>query len=145
MSRWNLWVLCLAVACSGRVDRTPPRRYVGLPAAPALPAELTEFDAGTPLSLDALELKVPPECQVVVATQPDRRVLECASQVAMTYPSPWQRVDGAPIWMSGSRSIAESWSKHQGRWRVTQSLHQSKGDHESLDSSSAKASASGPR
>ena len=120
--------LLSAFACSGAVDRTPPRHDVGLPAVPAPPPELAAVDAGPVAELKAVGLLVPAGCQIAVATRRDRRSLECAKHFEPTMPEGWKRVGDLPIWAKDGLAVTQSWHQKGERWILTQSLHQSKGD-----------------
>lgn len=137
--------LAMVLACSGAVDRTPPRQDVGLPLAPDLPKELSDKIPVNPLAIAALDLPVPQGCTVQDSVPKDRRVLDCPERFEPTMPKGWRRVGELPIWTSQGRSFAQSWARRGDRWWLTQSLHQSKGDHDSGASASGKASSSAPQ
>ena len=116
-----------------------------MPKAPPLPEELTASSATQPMSIKTLGLPVPEECIAQAITQPNRRVLECAARFEPSMPADWNRVGDLPIWTSQGRSVAQSWAQRGARWWLTQSLHQSKGDHDSEDSGSGSVSSEGPQ
>jgi hypothetical protein len=116
------------MACSMAVDRTPPRRDIGLPKVPMAPAELAAIDARVVGDMAALGLVIPPGCKLEVATQPDRRALACAKHFHPTMPEGWKRLGELPIWAKGGWAVTQSWHQKGGRWILTQSVHQSKGD-----------------
>jgi len=135
----------MTLACSGAVDRTPPRQDIGLPLAPDLPKELTDQMPTKALAIAALNLPIPEDCTVEANVQVDRRVLDCPARFEPTMPVGWRRVGELPIWTSQGRSVAQSWAQRGDRWWLTQSLHQSKGDHESDASASGKVSSDAPQ
>ena len=141
----NLAILCGLLSCSGAVDRTPPRQDVGLPQAPVFPDELMDFDAGKPLSLVQVNLPVPEGCRLQPGVQVDRQVMDCALRVETNMPEQWKRAGDLPIWIFGDHSVTQTWSKSGDRWLLIRSIHQSKGDHASEDSSSGTESSSGPQ
>ena len=141
----NLAILCGLLSCSGAVDRTPPRQDVGLPEVPAYPDELVTFDAGSPLAFASLNVPLPEGCSLQPMVRVDRQVLDCVARVELSMPEQWQRAGDLPIWIFGDHSVAQTWSKSGDRWLLVRSIHQSKGDHASEDSSSGTESSSGPQ
>ena len=124
-----LLVLGLLGACRGGVDRTPPRRDIGLPPVPALPAEVQSFDAGAAAHLAALPWALPSGCSISLAIEPDRRVLRCTSRVALAPPSGWLSQNNGAVWRHGGLTLVTSWRRTDIGAEALQSLHQSSGDH----------------
>ena len=137
--------LLSALACSGAVDRTPPRRDIGLPAVPLPPPELAAVDAGQVAELKAIGLLVPPDCQIAVAMRRDRRSLDCAKHFEATMPDGWKRVGDLPIWVKDGLAVTQSWHQKGERWILTQSLHQSKGDQSEASSVFGTESSKAPQ
>ena len=80
------------------------------------------------LDFKGLALDVPPDCQVASGVRSDRRRLICGKHFDPHMPADWKRVGDLPIWLKGGLALAQTWHQDEGRWMLTQSLHQSKGD-----------------
>jgi hypothetical protein len=145
MARSLMIFIVLLNACSSAVDRTPPRRDVGLPPVPPPPAELLEFDAGPGADLGALNLPVPEGCSLHIQSQSDRRALRCAARFEASAPPGWSRVGELPIWRKDGLVLVQSWQQTSEAWTLTQSLHQSKGDQPASGSPFGSASSSAPQ
>jgi hypothetical protein len=145
MARSLIAFFVLLNACSSAVDRSPPLRDVGLPPVPPPPAELLEFDAGPSADLSALNLAVPEGCSLQTQSQSDRRALRCAARFDAAAPAGWSRVGELPIWRKDGMVLVQSWQKTAQAWVLTQSLHQSKGDHPLAGSPFGSASSKAPQ
>ena len=103
------------------------------------------LDAGTPLSLEALNLPLPSGCSLKPVIRVDRQAMDCVSKVELTMPGGWKRAGELLIWTLGDRSIAHSWTQSGDRWLLIRSVHQSKGDHASEVLSSGTESSRVPQ
>ena len=118
--------LVACIGCSGSVDRTPPRRDVGLPAVPPPPLELGQIPPLQQPVLDAADpvWNAPAGCtQTASKAAPLLRSFRCDQRVELGAPDGWIALDGAAVWRRNEVEVAHTWTRLGSGHRLVLSAH----------------------
>jgi hypothetical protein len=118
--------LALSAGCIGSVDRTPPRRDVGLPSVPPPPLELAQVPAlpSASLAADDPVWAPPPGCALAASQAAGTmRSYRCKERLELTPPSGWIGVDGAAVWRREGIEVGWTWSRTGDLHELVLSAH----------------------